>query len=185
MVKKAAQKLSAEDQIRRVESADLEMLQEHLERLWDFLPNPTCDINGALIIINVGKSFLDFFSYQKTEIIGESIEKIFFKKEDFESFKKELSGKQAISHKEFTLVGKNGKIVPATVFVSPKKVEGMVISYLVAFLDLTAVKEKETELEEKIKQLEFFQKLAEGRELKMVELKEKLEELRQKINNKK
>lgn len=182
MVENNKKNKASNDQITKIETSDLEIIHDYLERLWDFLPNPICDINGALIIINVDKSFLKFFGYKKEEIIGESIEKIFYEKEEFDSFKKELSKNEAISQKDFILVTNKGKIVPAAVFVSPKKVEGIIISYLVAFLDLSEIKEKEKQLQDKIKQLEFFQKLAEGRELKMVELKKEIEGLKKKVN---
>ncbi len=171
-------------QISKIETADVEILHEYLKHLWDFLPNPTCDINGPLIIINIGKSFLDFFGYKKQEIIGESIKNVFAEEEEYKKFEKELLKKQTVYRQEINVVTKQGKIVPVAVFVSPKKENNLVVSYLVAFLDLSEIKEKEQQLQDKIKQLEFFQKLAEGRELKMVELKKEIEELKKKINNK-
>jgi hypothetical protein len=43
------------------------------------------------------------------------------------------------------------------------------------------VKERTRELQEKIKELEKFQKMAVGRELKMIELKREIEELKKKV----
>ena len=46
------------------------------------------------------------------------------------------------------------------------------------------IKERTKELQEKIEELEKFQKIAVGRELKMIELKKKIEELENKLKNK-
>jgi DNA-binding transcriptional MerR regulator len=46
------------------------------------------------------------------------------------------------------------------------------------------IKERTQELQEKIEELEKFQKMAVGRELKMIELKKKIEELENQLKNK-
>jgi hypothetical protein len=46
------------------------------------------------------------------------------------------------------------------------------------------IKEKTQELQKKIEELEKFQKMAVGRELKMIELKKKIEELENQLKNK-
>jgi len=72
---------------------------------------------------------------------------------------------------------------------SRRDAEGNIIGYYFSFFDITLlkelqekleekVKERTKELEEKIVQLETFQRLTVGRELKMIELKKEIEKLR-------
>lgn len=164
-------------EFQKVESQDLVILQRYIKVLWDFLPLPLCDINGALIIINVGKKFLEFFGYSEEEIVGESIKKIFASFDEFKRFRKELE-KEEIFQKEFNLSTKDKQIIPAFVFAKARKEEQMIISYFVAFIDLRELKERERKLQEKIEELEIFHRLAVGRELKMLELKEEIARLK-------
>lgn len=165
----------------KIEIGDLVMLERYIELLWNFIPLPLCDINQALVIINVGKRFLEFLDYQEEEIIGESIEKIFSSKEEFKKFQKELFEKGEIWQQEFELLTKKGEKIPVLVFTKTRSEEGVILSYFIAFVDLRELKEKERRLEEKIKELEKFHRLAVGRELKMVELKKELKILKEKI----
>lgn len=179
MVKKVNKKRLTEKI--NVEASDVEMLYRHIELLWNFLPIPIFDINSALVIINAGKKFFEFFGYEPGEIIGEEIKKIFPTQGEFEKFKKELLEKRGISQKEFEVLTKKGERIPVLVFATPREEEGVLLGYFVAFIDLREIKEKERELREKIEELENFERLAVGRELKMVELKQKIEELEKKM----
>lgn len=160
---------------------DLRLLQAYLEDLWNFLPIPACDLNGVFNIINVGRRFLEFLEYEKEEIIGENIKKLFQSSEEFKEFKAKLSEEGELSHQRIVLLTKKGEARPVSVFVKPRIAEGAAVSYFVAFIDLREIEKKELELREKIEELEKFHKLAIGRELKMVELKEEIEKLKKEL----
>ena len=92
---------------------------------------------------------------------------------------------------ELTLISKGKKEIPVSLSVSGRKDEaGNFIGYFVALSDITRikkyresleeqVKERTKELREKIWELEKFQKIAVGRELKMVELKEEIKKIKE------
>lgn len=56
--------------------------------------------------------------------------------------------------------------------------DGSIVGYFFAFTDIRERKQFESELKERIEELEKFQNLAIGRELKMVELKEEIAKLK-------
>lgn len=180
-MRKPNKKLSTE----KILLNDLHLLQEYIEDFWNFLPIPVCDINGVFNIINVGRRFLEFLGYQQKEIIGEDIKKIFYFKEELQKFRDTLLKKGEISNQRITLLTKHKKTVPVTVFARARISERAVVSYFVAFIDLREIEKKEEELQEKIDELEKFHKLATGRELKMVQLKEKIEQLKNQLAQKK
>jgi PAS domain S-box-containing protein len=140
-------------------------------------------MNSVFNITNVGKKFLDFFGYSELEIVGESIEKI-FGSEEFEKFRKKLFQKNQLEHEEFQVLTKEGEKIPALVFCSPRKEKNLIVGYCVAFIDIRETKEKEKILEEKVSELEHFEKMAIGRELKMIELKQEIERLKGELEKK-
>ena len=58
-----------------------------------------------------------------------------------------------------------------------KDKQGNIIYIVCTARDITEHKKAEEELKKKMRELETFQKVAVGRELKMIELKKKIEEL--------
>ncbi|MEE9151212.1 MAG: PAS domain S-box protein, partial [Thermoplasmata archaeon] len=79
---------------------------------------------------------------------------------------------------ESTHIRKDGTIFPVNVDVTAvKDEEGKVLYHAVNIQDITERKHAEEALKEKVNELERFTKLAVGRELKMVELKKKIEAL--------
>jgi len=81
---------------------------------------------------------------------------------------------------------KRKKEIPINASAKIRKDEtGEYIGYFFALVDLTEIKEKEKELREKVEELETFNKLAVGRELKMIKLKEEIKELKNQLEKKK
>jgi len=158
---------------------DLKRLESHTEELWHFLPIPVCLANPAFNIVNASKALEEASGYKSLEIIGENL-KDFLK--DFEKIKKELAVKEIISGKEAILLSKGKKEIPVSLSAKVRKDEkGDITGYFFAFIDLSQIKEKERELKEKVKELEVFNKLAIGRELKMVELKKEIQVLKKEL----
>lgn len=82
---------------------------------------------------------------------------------------------------ELNLNHKNGNLVAVEVNTSVIKEEGKVEGFLTIIRDITKRKRARGELEKRTKELEKFQRLAVGRELKMVELKKRIKELENKL----
>jgi len=99
-------------------------------------------------------------------------------KDTMEGFKKQAEGK--IKYVETEVLTKSGERIPVEVgaesFVSKGK------SYLMGvFRDITERKQAEEGLKQKNMELERMNKLMTGRELKMIELKKEIEELKKRL----
>jgi len=167
--------------LREVLEKDLSLLQEYIEGFWDFLPIPVCEVNTPFNIINFGRKFSEFFGYPKEEIIGQNLEMFFRSKKTFDGLKKKVLKEGEVSQEEVIVLNKKGEEIPVSLSAKARVLEKEIISCFFGFVDLRQVKEKERELEEKIEELERFQKLAVGRELKMIALKEEIKELKEKL----
>lgn len=161
---------------------DVIVLEKAIKSFWEILPIPVCTTSPIFIILETGKSFDNLFGYKKDELIGETLKKVSFNKEDFEAFLTDLSLKRKVSNIEVALKIKNGdKILAFISAIAQEDDDGEVFSYLFSFVDVTLIKKTERELEEKVVALEQFQKITIGRELKMVELKEALEKSQEEV----
>lgn len=151
---------------------DLKMLERYIQDFWYFLPIPACDISPTFTILNVGKNFEEFSGYKEAEIIGENLKKFF--KNSQEMWKK-LSEKEAISNWEAVFLTKAKKEALVNVSARARKDEkGDLIGYFFALVDITEIKKK-------VEELERLNKLAIGRELKMVALKKEIEKLKKEL----
>jgi PAS domain S-box-containing protein len=173
-------------------SQNLEDLENYLKDLWQFLPLPLCYLNPLFVILDANLAFGKFLGYNIEELIGEKVERFFF---DKEFFKKIFQGalEKKIINEEGIILAKNGEKKIVKISISCRQDEnGEIIGYYLAFLDITRLKELQAELEEKVEErtkelklkveeLEKFHKLAVGRELKMIELKEEIEKLKSKL----
>lgn len=162
---------------------DLKRLETHTEELWHFLPIPACLANPAFNIVNASKALEERSGYKDLEITGENLNELL---KNFEEIKKELAIKETISGKEAIFLTKEKKEIPVSLSAKTRKDEkGDITGYFFAFIDLTEIKEKERELKEKVKELERFNRLAVGREIKMVELKKEIQALKKEVEGKK
>ena len=151
---------------------DLKSLEGYIDDLWLFLPIPVCFVNSAFCILNASKALEDISGKKEIEIIGENLKDIL---KDSQKLLKEAQEKEIIFTKETVLFRKEGKGIPVSISAKARKdEEGDLLGYFFAFIDLTLIKDRENELNKKIQELEKFQKLTVGRELKMVKLKKEL-----------
>ena len=84
---------------------------------------------------------------------------------------------------EVELSDKNGTQRIYRVFIDFIRVNGKISDILAILIDITEQKKVEVELKKKGEELERFNKMAIGRELKMIELKKKIKELEDKLKN--
>ncbi|KKN97106.1 hypothetical protein LCGC14_0160640 [marine sediment metagenome] len=155
---------------------NLGKLETHTEDLWHFLPIPVCLTNPVFNIVNISKAFKEVSGYKEIEIIGEHL-KDFLKY--FKGIKKELNIKKTIFGKETIFLTKEKKEILVNLSAKTREDEkGIITGYFFAFIDMTEIKEKEKELQKKVKALEKLNQLATGRELKMIELKKEIARLK-------
>jgi PAS domain S-box-containing protein len=133
---------------------DISLLQDYIEDLFNFLPIPICFISPRKVILEANLAFKEISGYTTEEIIGKSIEEI-FKKEEIESLLKEASEKELVKEKETVFITREGKEIPVSLSIKLRKSpEGEILGYFLGFFDLSQIKIVETQLREKIKELE-------------------------------
>ncbi len=160
---------------------DLASLENYIGDLFSFLPVPICLVSAIGIILEINSAFKKISDYKTEEIVGIPVENIFSKKEIAEISKNTLE-KGFVEAEEATFFTKGKKKILVSVFTRLRKSEeGEITGYFISLFDLTNIKKIEETLREKIEELEIFHKLAVGRELKMIALKEKIEELKKYI----
>lgn len=165
---------------------DLMQLESYVRAFWEFLPIPICYVNPAFNIIDAGKKFEQFSGFEASELIGQGLERFFLDPQEVREIEKKTKEEEAIFKKETVFLTKGDREVPVSISVAPRKDEkNNVIGYFFAFLDITERKKFEQELKERIEALERFQRIAVGRELKMVELKEALQRAKEQTNKQK
>lgn len=171
-------------------SQDLEDLENYLKDLWQFLPLPTLYTNPLFVILDVNTALENLFGLKAMELIGEEVKILLG--ETAQKILKELSEKKKIENKEIELLTKEGRKILSISASSRQDGEGNIIGYYFSFFDISNLKElqerleekareRTKELQEKIDQLASFQRLAVGRELKMIELKKEIEKLKVKL----
>ena len=168
---------------------DLGDLELYIREFSDFLPLAVCTTNPLGRIININKAAEEMTGYLSFEIVGDFITDIFLEKEYLERIEKEIVEKISVRNKELTLITKENKKIPINASISLRMDrEGNFIGYFMALSDITEIKNLQQGLEEKIQkrteelrdridELEHFREITVGRELRIVELKNRIREL--------
>ncbi|MCL5011185.1 MAG: PAS domain-containing protein [Patescibacteria group bacterium] len=172
----------------KILQADLDELEWYIDDFSTFLPLAVCTLNPLGIIVNVNKAFEVLTGYSVLDIVREPLSVVFLEKEAVGKME-EKAKQKGISKTELTAISKNGRKIVTTVSIAARKdKKGVFIGYFVAMTDITELKNlqmnlegqvarKTKELQEKLADLEKFAKLVVGRELKMIELKNKIKEM--------
>jgi PAS domain S-box-containing protein len=181
-----------EDEKIQMLKEDLEDLEIYIKEFSDFLPLPVCTVNPIGIIVNINKAVETITGYTSFELVGQEISVIFLEKEKIKKIEETIK-QRGTDTRELTLLTKKNKKIPVRIYASMRKdKEGNYLGYFLAFFDISEIKalqesleekvrERTKELQEKIKELEKFHKLAVGRELKMIELKEEIKRLKREL----
>jgi len=136
------------------------------------------DPDGKIRTIN--PVTVELLGYKEEELIGKPVTTIFV--EEVTPFKstrmKKLIEGGSIKDYDMTYRAKSGEKVPVSFSSSVMKdKDGNIICIICMARDITERKRMEEELKKRMRELEIFQKVAVGRELKMIELKKRIKEL--------
>ena len=172
---------------------DMEDLEWYIEEFSTFLPLAVCALNPLGIIVNVNRAFEKLTGLKASVIIRERIENIFSEKDLvkklLDDLRKDENNKKGALKRELTLIAVDGNKIISNVFAAARNdSKGDFIGYFIAIVDITELKhlqlnlekkvaERTKELQEKLEDLEKFAKITIDRELKMVELKNKIKEI--------
>jgi transcriptional regulator with PAS, ATPase and Fis domain len=155
-----------------------DFLKRNLKEFLNFLPIAVFFVDSKGYILETNRKMESLLDSKSHELIDEKLDKVFEEK----SVKKILSGE--MNNEEAEIKGKEDKHL-VNVFTKIDKEEDVIY---IACSDLSKAKKIEEEMEEKVKELERFNRLATGRELRMVELKrdkKKIKEKFEKLKNEK
>lgn len=140
------------------------------------------DLDGKILTWNKGAERI--YGYKADEIIGKNIRIILLPdriNEVSEILKKIIQG-QKIEHFETKRLCKNKSIIDISLTISPiKNNKNEIIGASTIARDITKQKDAERNLDERINETEKLNKLMVGRELKMIELKEEIKSLKEKL----
>ena len=161
---------------------EIQELENYIIDFWQFLPLPICYVNPLNIVLDVSGDFERFSGYKATEIIGENLEKFFDSLQEIKEIEKGIFEKGRILDRETTFLNKEKRKIPIilSAMVRKDKVDDF-IGYFLSIMDLTAIKQAENELKKKIDELERYKNVTVDRELRLIELKKELKELRTKL----
>ena len=145
------------------------------------------DMRGKIIEAN--NKIKEMFGYDLEEVRGKSITSLgSFKIKDLSPLKSFslimglVLGGKTISFLQLETKNKNGETIFLEASTSIIKKDGKNIGYLSITRDITERKKAEDALRERNEELEKINKLSIGRELKMIELKNRVQELEEKLN---
>jgi len=176
---------------------DLEDLVSYVQNFNFFLPIAVCSISPNRNIIDINRAFEELTDYKPLEIIGKSVKTLFLEEDKIDKIINESIKKKTVRSRELTLISKDKKKILVDISVSVREdKKGNSIGYFASITDITEikkfqesleeqVKERTKELQDKIRELEKFQKITVGRELKMIELKKEIERLKNELENQK
>ncbi len=144
------------------------------------LLNPTSE--GDLVIVEANEAACQMHGYTRDELVGMSVSKLdpkLTKERISERLQSLLSGetmKFEAEHKR-----KDGTSFHLEVCTKAVEIPGSPLLIFSTERDITDRKRAEKEIHEKVKELEEFYNIAIGRELRMKELKEQIEELEKEL----
>jgi len=183
------------EELRRTQE-DLNDIASYLDDFLFFLPIAVSDVSPIGIVIHINKSFENISGFSALDLIGEHLADIFVEKAKINETLELTRKKGIVENQEFTLLTKDKNEVIVNAFFSARKdKEGNLTGCFLGIVDISAfkklqyeveakVEERTKELQKKMEELERFNKIIIGRELKMIELKKEIKELKDQLEKK-
>jgi len=154
--------------------------EEKFKKVTEALFNPLIIMDDAGTVTYWNRASEKMFGYKAEEIMGENLHKLLSSKEydiensaSLKNFFKTGQSPMMDSVIELSAIDKQGNKIPIELSASPLTLGGKIFA-IGSIRDLREKKESEQKINEKIKELERFNRLMVDRELKMIELKEEL-----------
>ncbi len=169
---------TCEEITERKEAEDrLKLLKEAVESLP--IGITVCDVNGKIIFTNLAEA--EIHGYTVQELIGKDA-RIFAPSELWKPMSFDELFKIGVWKRQSKNIRKNGEVFQVQLIsIAVKNEKEMPIGIITACEDITERKRMDEELKTRVKELEDFYDMAVGREVKMKELKEEIEGLREEL----
>ncbi|NIQ37310.1 MAG: PAS domain S-box protein [Proteobacteria bacterium] len=167
-------------------------LEAALEETQTLYENLILNANDAITVINphgtfslVNPKFCEISGYSEEETKSLHLSKLVHP-EDLpmvtDRHRRRLAGEDVPSNYQFRIIRRTGEVVFIDFNANVVKKEGKIIGVQAIARDITERKRAEKELQERMEELEKWHKLTVDREMRMVELKRKIDELESQIN---
>lgn len=172
------------DLIRREEQ--LKISEKRFRELTDLLPQTVFEVDTKGNLLYTNKYAIDRYGYTKEDVENGINALELFAPESHDKLQKNIQSilqGEKVADREYYGLTKDGKKFPVVTYSNPIIENGKPVGIRGIVLDVTELKETEKKLHEKVTELERVNKLMIGRELKMVELKKRLQELERKVKN--
>jgi PAS domain S-box-containing protein len=118
---------------------DLTLLESYVRDLFTFLPFPICFVSPLGIILEANPAFQEISHFSFSELVGESVEKL-FPKEEIQKIIKETFQEKSVN-KELKIFTKEKKEIPVQVFTKIRKDENNnILGLFIGVFDLTEIK---------------------------------------------
>jgi len=165
--------------------------ESKFRKIFEASPEAIVILNSKSQVVDLNERMLDWLAYDRTEIIGKGLMEFpFFSKESkmavMNKFKEKMMNPQKILPPyEAEFIGKTGTTVIGRIYSRViQGIKGGDTHDLVMIADVTKENEAEKLKKERQEQLEKMNRLMVGRELKMIELKDKIKKLEEKLRDK-
>ena len=170
---------------------ELDKARAYAQRLIDDAPDPVfvSDLEGKIIQANDAVSQL--LGFRQDEVVEQSLSRFISPEEtrEFTAALREVVERGVTRNAVLNPRSASGEVIPTTLNASAlRDSEGNVIGAIGILRDMRAYEEvvsdlerSKTELQEKILDLEKFEEVVVGRELKMIALEKELEDLRREL----
>jgi len=160
--------------------------KETLEAIFDSVRDGLVILDKTGKITKISKSLVEIGGYPEKELINKRLKFMtMFTPKSLSKmlmhFISTLAGNEQMPY-EVEGMQKKGDKLFAEISGNPLKSKDKIIGVVAILRDITERKKTEEELKEKNEELEKFNKFAVGRELKIIELKNKIKELEEKLN---
>jgi PAS domain S-box-containing protein len=164
-----------------------EVLRESEEKLQSiFRVAPTgIGVVKDRILLEVNPLICEMTGYAKEELVGKSARILYPTQNDFEyvgTEKYRQISERGTGIVETKWMKKDGNIIDVLLASTPIDLHDLSKGVTFTALDITERKKAESEIQERVKELEDFYNIAVGRELKIIELKKKMEELKEELS---
>lgn len=169
-------------------SQELKNTEERFRAVYELAPDPYYlnDLKGNFVDGN--KAAEELIGYKKHELIGKSFLKLNLLSKSQIPRAVKILAQHALGRTtgpdEFTLTRKDGSKVMVEIRATPVKIKDQSL-VLGIVRNITERKRIDEELMVRYKELEKFREVAVGRELKMIELKNKIKKLEEQLKKKK
>jgi PAS domain S-box-containing protein len=166
----------------------IEENERKFHKIFEASPEAIVILDSESKIVDSNSRVTEWLDYKVDEIRGKSLLEIPFfsdegKKKVIEKFKEKMkNADKRIAPYEIEFFGKKGEKMIGRIYTRTiRDKNGNPLQDLVMISDVTKNKEEEKKREERQRELEKMNKIMVGRELKMIELKNKIKELKDKL----